>query len=370
MSVYKRLDSPYYWFDFVMHGQRYQGSTKLRNRVAAERAEGIFREQVAMNAAGIPPKRNRPPLLREYAAEFLETVKLENKPKTHLSYKGSVAQLLPRFGSKRLDEIDAGAIAKFKEHRLEQGREGSTINRDLACLRRMLSLAMKKGIIESSPFAARRVEFLPENRRERILTFTEERKYLAAARQPLRDVATIILEMGLRPEEVFEMYSRNMHVAANPAYVHVPDGKTPAARRDVPMTERALAVIRRRVARAKGGYLFPLRVGNGYDHSRPMITVQKAHEEALHDSGLKPPFRLYDCRHTYGTRYIEGGGDSLELAKLMGHTDLSTTRRYVHLSKRHLAAAQQRIERFRVESEIAEAEQEAARRGTRSARPT
>jgi site-specific recombinase XerC len=42
--------------------------------------------------------------------------------------------------------------------------------------------------------------------------------------------------------------------------------------------------------------------------------------------------------------------------KLMGHADLKTTSRYVHLSKRHLAEAQKKIERYKVERELAEAE--------------
>lgn len=42
----------------------------------------------------------------------------------------------------------------------------------------------------------------------------------------------------------------------------------------------------------------------------------------------------------------------------MGHADLKTTQRYVHLSKRHLVEAQKNIERFRIEREIAEAEQQ------------
>jgi site-specific recombinase XerC len=44
--------------------------------------------------------------------------------------------------------------------------------------------------------------------------------------------------------------------------------------------------------------------------------------------------------------------------KLMGHKELSTTQRYVHLSKRHLYDAQVNIEKYRAEREIAEVEQD------------
>jgi site-specific recombinase XerD len=68
----------------------------------------------------------------------------------------------------------------------------------------------------------------------------------------------------------------------------------------------------------------------------------------LKKSGIQPRFRLYDLRHTYGTRAVEAGIDVFSVAKLMGHADLRTKERYVHLSKAHLEDAQKKIERFRV----------------------
>jgi len=34
----------------------------------------------------------------------------------------------------------------------------------------------------------------------------------------------------------------------------------------------------------------------------------------LRKSGIKPPFRLYDLRHTYGTRAVEAGIDVFSVA--------------------------------------------------------
>jgi len=78
-----------------------------------------------------------------------------------------------------------------------------------------------------------------------------------------------------------------------------------------------------------------------------MKQLQPAHQKALKASGIQPHFRIYDLRHTYGTRAIEAGTNPLALMKLMGHADLKTTQRYVHLSKDHLAEAQRRMEEFR-----------------------
>lgn len=277
------------------------------------------------------------------------------RPNTSRCYSISIKNLKPRFGAKRLDEITADEIERFKQSRMEDGRSPSTVNRDLPCLRRILFYAMKKDLLAVTPFVAHKVEFLEEHRRERVLSFEEERKYLAAATQPLRDVATIMVEMGLRPAEVFSIRRGDVHLGAVPSFLHVAGGKTENAVRDVPITRRAREVLKQRIASAKGDYLFPMRIGNGHDWSLPMCELQPAHEQAVKDSGV-PRFRLYDLRHTAATRAAEAGADPLSLQKLLGHSDLKTTARYVHLSKRHLGEMQGRIEKHRAEREIAEVE--------------
>jgi len=362
MRVFNRKGSRYFSYEFTFEGRQIRKSSGLTNRRDALRAGEIHRARLAEGRAGIVRKKTIP-VFKEFSTEFLKTVGLEcaarNKPKTHLFYKDRVSQLLPYFGAKRLDEISAPAILAFKDSRLEQGRTGATINRDLGTLRHILALAVNREIIQSSPFFARKIEFLTENACERVISLSEETKYLNAASPLLCDVAIIILEMGLRPEEVFELHTCNVHLEAQPPYVHIPDGKTPKARRDLAVTKKAMPIIHARLAGAHGGYLFPLRVGGGHDWKQPMKQLQPAHRKAIKESGIEPEFRIYDLRHTYGTRAIEAGMNPLTLMKLMGHADLKTTLRYVHLSKEHLAEAQKRMEEFRAAAEIAEAERKA-----------
>ena len=59
-----------------------------------------------------------------------------------------------------------------------------------------------------------------------------------------------MLEMGLRPEEVFELHARNVNLDSRPPYVYIPEGKTPKARRYVPITAKAMPVIHVRLARS------------------------------------------------------------------------------------------------------------------------
>jgi site-specific recombinase XerD len=64
-------------------------------------------------------------------------------------------------------------------------------------------------------------------------------------------------------------------------------------------------------------------------------------------ANLPDDAKLYGCRHAFGTAAVLAGVDVLTLAELMGHTQLETTRWYVHLSGKtdHLVDAMERASR-------------------------
>jgi integrase len=359
MAIYKR-GGGIWWYAFWHKGKRVQQSTRQSGRVLARQLEAAHRLRLVKADAGIE-EPTLSPRLDDFALEFLRLVEAERKPRTRRRYCVSLVSLNEAFGSKRLSEITPQEIDRYKQKRLDAGRKGSTINRDLACLRRLLRVAVKRNKLRTSPFSEGRVDFLPEQGRERILSFLEERKYFNAANPTLRDVATLILECGCRPDEVFRINVEDVDLMGHT--LRIQSGKTKNARRTVPLTQPAVDVLKRRISAAQGPYLFPFRLGHfgkeeAFDWNRPMTQLWNAHARALATSKIRPAFTLYDCRHTYGTRAIESGVDPLTLMRLMGHANLATTNRYVHLSQSHLADAQKRIEAYRHERAFAEAEEQ------------
>jgi integrase len=182
-----------------------------------------------------------------------------------------------------------------------------------------------------------------------VISFDEQRKYLEIATDPLKDVATLILETGIRPEEIFRLTKANVFL--DQGYLQVPFGKTKAARRRIPLTTAAKAVLQRRVSMATSDYVFPHRK----DHNQPMTTVQRGHEAALAKSKVSK-FRIYDLRHTWATRAAEAGMDLPTLASLLGHSKLNMVMRYAHPQQGHQAEAVKRLEVFNAAKEIAEVE--------------
>jgi integrase len=174
----------------------------------------------------------------------------------------------------------------------------------------------------------------------RVLSWDEESAYLAAASQPLRDVATLILQTGMRPGEVFHLKKED--VSLQLGFIHIPSGKTDFARRTIPLTARAREVLGCRLLGMKSEWLFPTAT----DSSRPVASVADAHEAAIRRSKIERPFRLYDLRHTALTRMAMAGVDLPTLRELAGHANIQMTMRYVHPTSEHKKAAMEKLVAF------------------------
>jgi integrase len=157
-----------------------------------------------------------------------------------------------------------------------------------------------------------------------------------------------MLETGMRPEEVYRIRKENVYEEQR--YLFNPFGKT-KAKRKIPLTAAALAIIKRRLNEATGLYLFPHRS----EKDKPMLKVNNAHTTALKNSKVKT-FRLYDLRHTWATPAAEAGMDMPMLAVLLGHSKLNMVMRYAHPQEQHQADAMKRLEVFNAAKEIAEVE--------------
>jgi integrase len=348
MSVYKR--GGVYWYEFWFQGQRFRVSTGLSNKGAALRAEAIRKAELAEGRAGIVKRRPCPTFESYVVNEFLPWSANQHRdhPNTHDRYKVSAKPLTAFFGKYRLDAISSGLVERFKVLRSSKISAAGT-NRDLATLRMMLNLAIRQEYIVRNPVSG--VSFLPEGPGSmRIVSHEEQQGYMAIANPLVRDVATLMVETGMRPEEVFSIRAENVHLEKR--YLFVPSGKTRFARRNVPLTEATIEVLKRRIAAARSPFVFPHRL----DSSRPVTTVFVGHRKALHDSGIEPRFRLYDFRHTFGSRSAMAGVDLPTLKELMGHSTITMTIRYVHPTPEHKREAVRKLEQFNAEQLFAQYE--------------
>jgi integrase len=341
MSIYRR--GGVYWYEFQFQGERIQESSGLRNKTAALRAEAIRKAELAEGRAGIRARMVTPFFDNFVHDEFLPWAKSEHQahPRTYVRYGVSAKALIPFFGKCRLEAISAGLVEKFKVARSTVITPAGT-NRDLAALRMILNYAKRQQYIDRNPVCD--VRFLAEGPGNmRIVSHEEQQRYLSAASPLVHDVALVIAESGMRPEEVFRLQVEDLNLRER--YLRVTKGKTRLARRNILLTGPAIEVLKRRLAKAKGTHLFP----NKSDPNRPLDNIARGHHVAVRKAGIKPTFRLYDFRHTFGSRSAMAGVDLATLKELMGHSTITTTMRYVHPTPEHKRKAMEKLEQFNID---------------------
>lgn len=371
MSIFKRGST--YWYHFMFNGEHVQRSTKQGNPRTARQIEAAFRTALAKGDVGIV-ERKKIPGFKAAMADFLKWSKREHasKPATYRRYLTSSVALLRHFKDVSLDKIAPDEVEKYKTARLNQfvtvrSKEGrkatnrqiqpATVNRELACLRAMFNHVIKGDIPVKNPISKTAAKSLHEdNEQTRVLTYDEQTRYLAKATPMLRDVATLMLETGLRPEEVYRIQPENVHLADD--YLFNPYGKTKAAKRRIKLTATVKNILARRIDEGKDdegqqrAYLFP----HASDKNRPVPKVNNAHDRAVKDSKVAP-FRLYDLRHTWATRAVEAGIDLVTLAAMLGHSKINMVLRYAHPTQEHQTKAMEKMEKFVAQQKIALAEQ-------------
>ena len=86
-----------------------------------------------------------------------------------------------------------------------------------------------------------------ERHRETVVTPEQEQKYLKNCPEPLKSIATVLADSGMRPEECYRMRWENINWQhGRNGAVLVTHGKTVAARRSIPMTPRVRFILEAR----------------------------------------------------------------------------------------------------------------------------
>jgi integrase len=196
----------------------------------------------------------------------------------------------------------------------------SYVNQALRTLRRLLGKAAEWKVIAVAPA----VRLMKEVGRELTIDPETEAKLLAVAKQPMKDVLIMIQDTGMRPEEVFRIRIENINW--NQRLIFNPNGKTQAARRHVPISERMLDLLMVRCSDKREGWLFPSRRAK----AGHLTTVAKQFRDARGKAGLPGSLVLYCARHTFGTAAYGATGNLAMVMNVMGHTDVRTAMRYQH----------------------------------------
>ena len=68
----------------------------------------------------------------------------------------------------------------------------------------------------------------------------------------------------------------------------------------------------------------------------PIRTVQQIFTNAKNKAGIKKEVGVHSLRHSFATHLLDNGTDLYTIKELLGHTNLQTTMRYMHLTARRI----------------------------------
>jgi site-specific recombinase XerD len=165
-----------------------------------------------------------------------------------------------------------------------------------------------------------------------VLSREEVAQLFARVPQPLeRLILQTTYACGLRASEVLGLRVGDIDGARMLLWVRHGKGQKD---RGVPLSPALLEALRAHWRqRRPATWLFEGKAPNA---QRSLGALQRVMRRAVRAAGLTKKVSLHTLRHSYATHLLEAGVDVVTIQRLLGHRDLHTTARYLHLSAPHL----------------------------------
>jgi integrase len=255
------------------------------------------------------------------------------------------------FGDKPLTAVTTDDIEAFRDTRRAEGWSAVTVNHDLKLLRKMLNWGIRKGYIERTPFkigTETAITLDKEMPRGWRFDCEEDEKALLDASDPhLRAMIVALLDTACRVGEILSLQWKNVSLERRELVIEAVKAKTRTAR-VVPISTRLKAILELRRTDPNGEELGREAYVFGNELGERVKSIREAWEKARDAAGL-PGVQLRDLRHAAGSRFDEAGVPTNYVSKLLGHTNLTTTSRYLNIHRRGLQMAMQKLEQHQAE---------------------
>ena len=272
--------------------------------------------------------------------EFIEYLRIERGASRHTlrAYQGDLMAFKEFLGAidggVKISQVEPGHIRAFIGRLCRKGRK-TTVARRLSSIRSFFRFLYRRGLVE------RDMSLLvtgprPSRPLPRSITVDETFALLDAPkgdgwmRARNRAILELLYSAGLRVGELVALDVEDVDLEGMAVRVYGKGGKE----RIVPFGSKALEAIRDyllyRPSLLKGREeaLFLNRYGRRLS-ARSVERLIKACSRA---AGLVRDVTPHMLRHSFATHLLGGGADLRSIQEMLGHSNLSTTQRYIHVA--------------------------------------
>jgi integrase len=302
VKLFKKKKSQFYWYDFTVRGERFRGSTEETNATRASKIAGL---KLAAAIEGSDPLDRKAPSLREFSKRFLEwleTARLEFQTQRYYRNGWRLLETTAIAGI-RMDRIKVDTVEA-----LRFPGSAANANNALRTLRRMLHKAKEAKLIREVP----QFKLFKEHGRAFRLDDEAERKLLPVAEQPLKDIIILMRDTGMRNvRELYQMRVENINW--HERLIFNPSSKTEKGRRFIPISDRAMEILKARCAGRTEGWVFKSRYKGKHIGA---AWVNRQWVKARTAAKLPEDLVLYCARHDFGSYVLSKTGN---LKAVNGH---------------------------------------------------
>ena len=328
-------ESEVFWIKYYRNGKAYRESSKTTKEDDAKKLLKLREGEIA---EGKLPGIYFEKINFEELAEDLKRDYLLNMRKSYIRVEESLAHLRRFFEGYKVPRITSDRVQAYIQLRLSEGAKNATINRELAALKRMLSLGAKQ-----TPPKVDRVPYIPTLHEGNVRTdFLEHGEYVALMEklpEYLKPVVSFAYTYAWREGEILKLEWRNVDLKNR--VIRLEPGTTKNDKgRTIFLNDEMLDMFKTLFAQRR---LDTQRVF--LREGKPIKDFRKAWLSACEDAKLEGKM-FHGLRRTAIRNLVRSGVTETVCMKISGHKTRSVFDRYNITSDRDLQEATQKLSTY------------------------
>lgn len=321
-SLYKR--GKLYWYAYYLGGKLRRKSLKTKDRETAKYLANKINQEIAENKyITYEPNPSSEKSLNEYYAAS-EHHKVAKSNKDDFS---RIKSFLDYEGTKSLNQISEKKLQDYLNYRINTDKVTlNTANRIIASIKAWLNFIVRRKIIADNPIKDFKKFRSPQNP-PKFLTKEEIKKILVAAKDnPLYPAIITALYTGIRKKELITLEWPDIDFIQNTITISNKEGFITKSKkyRIIPLHHK----LKKFLLKSKQ----PL--GRCFN----MANSKRIFPKLIKKAGLKN-IGWHHFRHVFASYLCLNGADLYTVAQLLGHSNITITQIYAHLTKDHFKTA-------------------------------
>jgi integrase len=275
----------------------------------------------------------------EAADSFLAYSKARKK--TFRNDAQIVERLKAFFGNRPLESLTVDLVDAYLLQRRQQGSQvkpgktlkNATLNRDVACLKTIVSRAVLNRQLERDPIVG--LHRFKEQSRNRTLSAGEYQALLDCCPPHLRNIVELAYWTAMRRGEILGLRWDQVDLKNGVITLEAADTKT-QEKREIPLNEKLVALFQRIPRNLGSPYVF-------FYQGKRVKDPRNGFATACRKAGIED-FRFHDLRHCAVTNFRKAGVSDTVIMSISGHKTYAVFRRYDRVDREDRKAALGRVE--------------------------